>query len=133
MATVTFRIKKTVQKTSLNDLKNITLNAVKKASQELVALGYKTETDPYGKRWKKKRKPNGKPTLIDSGKMRKSFRYTAMLSRVRISNAQKYAQYHLMGTNKMVPRIFMPYKKSSKIWKDYIDNKVRATLARAFK
>jgi phage gpG-like protein len=133
MTSVTFKIKKTVPKTSTEKIKDITLNAIKKASQELVALGFKTETDPYGKRWKKKKKRNGKPTLIDSGKMRKSFRYIPMLSRVKITNAQFYATFHLTGTSKMVPRIFVPYGKSSKLWKYYIDKKVRTALAKAFK
>lgn len=128
--TISTAIKKTVRVSSSKEVKEMVTQTVKKAAQELVALGFKTETDPFGKRWKKKIKPNGKPTLIATGKMRKSFRYQAFLTKIKITNAQPYAIFHLTGKWNMPARQYLPYAASSKMWKSYIDKKVNAKLAK---
>lgn len=125
---------KTIKLTSAKELREIVKSTAKKASQELVQLGFKTETDPYGNRWAPKKKKNGKPILVNTGRMKKSFRYKTGLSQVKISNLKKYAIYHLTGIpGKMPPRLFVPFKKSSKLWNKFIRGRVDKALQRALK
>lgn len=134
MISISIRMK-TIKLTSAKELREIVKSTAKKASQELVQLGFKTESDPYGKRWPLKKKKDGKPTLVHTGKMKKSFRYKAGLSQVKITNLKKYAIYHLTGikNKNMPPRLFVPFKKSSTLWNKFIKGRVDKALRRELK
>lgn len=132
MLALKIKFGKTISVRSSKDIQAEVTKITKKSAQELVQLGFKTETDPYGNRWPLKKKKDGKPTLVHTGKMKKNFRYKGYLTRVSISNAKKYSIYHLTGipNKNMPPRIFMPFKKSSKIWNNYILRMVDKKLKR---
>lgn len=99
--------------------------AVIRAEKNFIADEFNKTQDPYGVKWAPKKIPNGKPTLINTGKMRKSFRYF----RRGIENNIYYSRFHQDGTKRMVRRAIFPYKglKGSSL-KVKIDNSIKIVL-----
>jgi phage gpG-like protein len=69
---------------------------------------FKTSSDPWGKRWAPKKRDNGKPTLIDTSSMRRSFFVSVSGTKIKIINSAEYSGYHQSGTSKMVARKMVP-------------------------
>lgn len=63
---------------------------------KLVVEGFEQERDPYGRQWKKPIARDGQ-ALSDTGRLRNAFRVTSTPTRVRISNATRYAAIHQFG------------------------------------
>lgn len=75
----------------------------------LVAEGFGRQSDPYGRRWKPKRRADGRPTLRGkTGKLvqwRKAF---VNQHGYRITSQAPYAKFHQSGTTRMVARKMTP-------------------------
>jgi phage gpG-like protein len=90
-------------------------NALSRASKRLISNQFAKEQDPYGKKWAPKIVSNGKKILIDTGKMRRAFRYFAKLRTVTITNNIFYSTFHQTGTKKMAQRMIFPLKNKTSI------------------
>ena len=55
---------------------------------------FKTEGREIGEPWKKRKDSNTWPLLQRSGKMRRSFKHTVMMTSVNIMNTTDYFKYH---------------------------------------
>jgi phage gpG-like protein len=77
-----------------------------------VAREFETETDPYGKRWKKKKRPDGRKILHGpSGSLRR-FRRAAVSPRgYKIGTTAPYLRFHQSGTSRMAQRRVLPGKR----------------------
>ena len=62
-----------------------------------LAMGFRQSVDPYGQPWAKLRRRKGKP-LLDTGRLRNSFTYSASPSGLRIGTNVVYAPHHQYGT-----------------------------------
>ncbi len=93
-------------KVTIEQLKKDIDAAVIRAEKNFIANEFSKEVDPYGKKWEPKKVPNGNKILIDTKKMRNSFKYT----RRGISNAKYYSSFHQTGTKKMPRRAMFPYR-----------------------
>lgn len=58
-------------------------------------------------KWKPKKRPNGQPTLVATGLLRKSFKSNISGNKISISNPVWYGVFHHTGTAKMVQRKFL--------------------------
>jgi phage gpG-like protein len=77
---------------------------------ELIAEGFATETDPYGKRWQDKKVDDGRSILVGkTARLRRGWhlqRYGR--SGFTIAPSVNYAGFHQKGTKRMVARMMVP-------------------------
>lgn len=66
------------------------------ALRTLVDLGFKSSRDPYGNPWRPLKKRKGQP-LIDTGRGRSSFTYSATGSEVELGSSVGYMALHQTG------------------------------------
>lgn len=90
-------------------LKDLADNLAEEAL-DLVAEGFANESDPYGKRWKAKKKPDGRSVLVGkTARLRRGWHRKRVSSKgFRIGPAVDYAQYHQESTSRMVARKMVP-------------------------
>lgn len=81
---------------------------IERITVTLVRNQHRTERDPYGRRWKPKKIPNGQRTLTDTRKMRSRWDSSSKPSLVSITQAQDYWRYHQTGTRIMPRRMVAP-------------------------
>lgn len=60
---------------------------------DLVLDGFGKESDPYGKKWARKKVPNGKPVGVHTGDMKATVRPMVSGSHFGVSFGVPYAQY----------------------------------------
>ena len=75
-----------------------------------VKAGFRKESDPYGSRWARKQKPDGRKVLTGKTKKLKSnFQMRLKMGGgFRIKAATPYASFHQDGTGKMPARMIFP-------------------------
>lgn len=113
----------------MNELKKKILKIINDSVKKLIKKEFDTSTDPYGKKWKKKKIPNGKPTLIDTGKMRRSFRYLSTEKEIKVTNSTSYFPLHQSGTSKMPARVMVPKSKGlTQIWRKQIGTDLKKQM-----
>lgn len=79
-----------------------------KKSLVLISYGFATETDPYGKRWKKKKRPDGRMILRGpSGRLRGGWRVRLLKKRFVVFPSVDYAAAHQDSRSKRLPRRMM--------------------------
>ena len=92
--------------------KAITARAVAYTKRQ-VDQGFNKESDPYGKPWEKKAKPDGRKIL--TGKTRKLRRSIKVSPKARgglkMITKVPYASFHETGTSRMPARPFFPDKQ----------------------
>lgn len=73
---------------------------------------FETETDPYGKRWAPKKRPDGRKILQGkTGNLRK-FRRAAISPRgYKIGTTAPYLRFHQSGTSRMPQRRVLPGRR----------------------
>jgi phage gpG-like protein len=80
----------------------------KEMSRETLAFieeGFRTESTPYGQKWRPKKIPNGQQILVEKDKMRRRFFARVGLGSFSIKNAQPYYPTHQFGApSRNIPR-----------------------------
>lgn len=87
-----------------------------------LAEQWSRSSDPNGTQWAPKKRPNGQPTLVETGKLKRGFTFRAVnRNRVRIRNPifAAYGHYHQSGTSRMPRRAIYP-SGSSTVWTNHI-------------
>jgi phage gpG-like protein len=113
-------------------------DALAEEALDLVAEGFRKETDPYGKRWASKAISNGKPVLVGrTARLRRGWHRKASSARgFRIGPAVNYARHHQSGTGLYGPRKqpIRPTTKKALAWQvgktRYIARSVKGAPAR---
>lgn len=79
-------------------LKELSENLAEEAL-ELVAEGFEKEADPYGKKWKRKRSPDGRQVLVGkTARLRRGWHRKSVTAQgFQIAPAVNYAKYHQNG------------------------------------
>ena len=90
---------------------------------ELIQEGFRTESTPYGMKWRAKKFPNGEAILIEKDKMRNQFKVTVKPGAFTVHNAAKYYRTHQHGApSRNIPRRQMvpdPNKLPAKWIREY--------------
>lgn len=110
------------------DLKNEFTKIVKVQLQKMIKKEFDTESDYNGIAWKPKKVPNGKPILIDSGKLRRSFKYTQN-NQVQLSNKVSY--FNNATKDRPVIPDTMPQDVKSEVHRnlaDFLDKNVKTII-----
>lgn len=84
--------------------------AMAEEALELVAEGFATQTDPYGKPWKEKSVDDGRSILVGkTARLRRGWhKLNSGRSGFTISPSVDYAGFHQRGTKRMVARMMVP-------------------------
>lgn len=87
------------------------IKAINDSLKKHIAYEFKTESGPNGP-WKPKQKPNGKKILIDTGKLRRSFRYTSTDTEAIVNNTAPYfaeatAERPVFPANNQLPAVLL--------------------------
>jgi phage gpG-like protein len=79
-------------------LKELSENLAEEAL-ELVAQGFENERDPYGKKWQRKRFPDGRQVLVGkTARLRRGWHRKSVTAQgFQIAPAVNYAKYHQNG------------------------------------
>lgn len=102
------------------------LKGLNDSLKKIIAREFRLTIDPHEKKWKRKKIPNGKPTLIDTGRMRRSFRYIATADKINIRNNCPYFVFHQTGTKHMPKRQMLPKTdKLTKSWRQQISKDMK--------
>jgi len=85
------------------------LEEIKDESLKFFKDNYNKEgfEDSVFEKWKPKKRPNGQPTLVATGLLRKSFKAIIGRNKVTISNPVAYGLYHNQGTSRLPKRKFL--------------------------
>ncbi len=113
----------------MNALRKKIIKIINDSVKKLIKKEFDTSTYPYGRKWIKKKIPNGKPTLIHTGKMRKSFRYVSTEKEIKVQNSTSYFPLHQSGTSKMPARVMVPKSKGlTQIWRKQIGTDLKKQM-----
>jgi hypothetical protein len=83
----------------------------------LVAEGFGRESDPYGKPWAPKKRPDGRRTLRGKTNRLVKWRKTFVNQHgYGIASAAPYARHHQRGTSRMVARKMVPDARIPRRW-----------------
>lgn len=76
----------------------------------LTAQGFRDQADPYGSKWRGKKRPDGRAILVGkTARLRRSWHRVRVDSRgFRIATGVTYGSYHQLGTSRMVARKMVP-------------------------
>lgn len=75
----------------------------------LIKDGFREEKDPYGRAWKKKKRPDGRKVLSGkTGRLKGFTPVTATASLVVVSPTVSYAKFHQGGTRFLPVRAMIP-------------------------
>lgn len=80
------------------ETKTALARVVGEAARTQLARGFRQSVDPYGAAWAGLKHRKGKP-LLDSGRLRSSYTYTATSDGVRIGTNVVHAKFHQYGTD----------------------------------
>lgn len=103
---------------------------------ELIAEGFATETDPYGKPWQKKKTDDGRSILVGkTARLRRGWhlqRYGR--GGFTVAPSVNYAAYHQKGTKRMVSRMMVPTRSRGipGKWRAALDGVAQAHFAAHF-
>ncbi len=79
------------------------------AAKSNIAFGFRSETDPYGDKWKDRADGStDRQILTQTSELRRSWNSTVRPSGFRIKSAKSYAKHHQYGTRRMVARKMVP-------------------------
>ena len=92
-----------------------------KAAQEALDREFAEERKPNGGKWKRKKRPNGKPTLEASGDMKDSAKAVPGPNGEILLTVDGPAEFHQHGTSKMAARQILPEGNLPKRWSGPID------------
>ena len=116
-----------VQAVKRDVLTNIGAEAI-----ELVAEGFKKESDPYGKHWAPLKARVGR-ILQDTGRLRSSFTFHVLGSTsVKIGPGVGYATFHQSGTSRMVARKMVPEGRLPSEWGRRFEQAAQDVMEQAF-
>lgn len=74
-----------------------------------IARQFDRERNPYGVRWRPKKKPDGRKTLRGpTGRLRRFHKITVNQYGYRVGSEAPYLRYHQKGTSRMVARKVIP-------------------------
>ena len=91
--------------------------------QQMVKRQFATQQDPYGKRWKRKKVPDGRPVLTgETRQLRRNISSRTTTSGFRIHANTPYASFHQSGTGRMPQRKIFPVSSDGlpRKWKQTI-------------
>lgn len=100
---------------------------IKVTLEKLIKSEFNASKDPYGKSWKPKKVPNGKPPLEDTGKLKSSFKYNISSNKISVTNKVSYFT-EATEVNKVLPESTLPIN-----WESEINKKVKRYLDQNFK
>lgn len=87
------------------------------ATLGLVAQGFARQSDPYGKPWAPKKKPDGRPILRGkSGKLAQFKKGVVSPSGFRCDMGAPYGVFHQSGTSRMRARKMVPDRRLPRTW-----------------
>ncbi len=89
----------------------------------LVQEGFRKEANPYGQRWAKKKRDDGRSILVGkTARLRRGW-HTESVSRgtITIAPSVSYADFHQTGTSRMVDRKMVPDDQLPKTWERVIE------------
>jgi phage gpG-like protein len=78
--------------------------ALAQAAKSNIALGFRSETDPYGKQWEER--ANGdtsRSLLVKTGRLKRSWNQQVRPYGFKIRSAVDYAKHHQFGTKRGLP------------------------------
>jgi phage gpG-like protein len=109
----------------------------KSVAEELLGLvqdGFRSETDPAGRRWERKKRPDGRQVLVGkTARLRRGWHVEKMgRTSVTIAPAVDYADFHQQGTKRMVARKMVPEGVLPRAWGDRINESVQEILRQTF-
>lgn len=95
-------------------------------AEELLGLvqdGFRKETNPYGQRWAKKKRDDGRSILVGkTARLRRGW-HTESVTRgtITIAPSVNYADFHQTGTSRMVDRKMVPDDRMPDAWNRMIE------------
>lgn len=93
------------------------------AHLKAISRQFERERNPYGIRWRKKQKPDGRKTLQGpTGRLRRFHKITVNQYGYRVGTDAPYLKYHQKGTSRMPARKVIPD-----------ENRIPGELAREFR
>lgn len=101
-----------------------------KDSLDFIQEGFRTESTPYGMKWRPKKIPNGQQILVEKDKMRRRFRARVGLGSFAIGSDTPYTnrhQYGFKGPDSLGRKISTPRRQ---MWPD--PNKLPAKWIRSY-
>lgn len=111
------------------DLKNEFNKIVQQALERMIKTEFVSESNPYGKKWRKKKIDNGQPQMVDTGALRAGFSYTSQANTTTINNKVSYfAEAADPAKNRMV----YPNQLPDNVKKD-IDTEIKRFLDKNIK
>lgn len=105
-----------------------------RTSRGLIRDGFAKQQDPDGHAWKPKKRPNGRPTLDNTGAMKRGWRVVWQRAvGLLFTNPKPYAEYHQGGTDVLPERKMIPDKGRLPVpWARAWDKVAMASIARFF-
>lgn len=92
------------------------------AAQKRLDEQFARTEEPSGLRWKPKKRPNGKPTLEESGDMKGSAKAVpGPNGDILLYVSDEKAAWHQEGTEKMIARKMLPEDELPPRWREPID------------
>jgi hypothetical protein len=91
------------------------------AAQDRLDEQFADTEDPSGRRWRPKKRPNGKPTLEATSDMKDSAQAIPGPSGDILLSVDGPADFHQSGTRKMVARKILPEGSLPPQWSEPID------------
>jgi phage gpG-like protein len=107
-------------------------------AEEMISLvkdGFRDETDPYGKKWARKKKKNGRKILSGkTSRLKGGWHYKrADKGGFTISPSVDYAAYHQTGTRRMVARKMVPDSRGlPREWSKKLEEVAKEALEQHF-
>lgn len=100
----------------------------------LVKDGFRAEKDPYGKRWARKKKPDGRKVLSGKSSNLKGGWHVVRSAGdgFTISPSVNYAAFHQSGTAKMPARKMVPDGKLPPAWSKALEETAKDALTAHF-
>lgn len=123
--------------TSLADTRTLTALSKNMAEEalSLVADGFRAQSDPYGRGWRPKKRPDGRAILVRQGRLRRSWHISKVTARdFTVSASVTYAKFHQSGTRHMEARRMVPSPgKLPPKWRAAFQEMAKEFLIQAFK
>lgn len=114
---------KILEALSASNVRAVVIPKAALAIQALVRREFVQERDPYGKRWKRKKVPDGRPVLTgETRQLRRNISSRTTTSGFRIHANTPYASFHQSGTGRMPQRKIFPVSSDGlpRKWKQTI-------------
>lgn len=101
-------------------------------TKRLIQRQFVTERDPYGNRWQKKERKDGRKTLTGpTGRLQRRVKVSPV--KLIVSFNTPYASFHQSGTSRMPQRLLFPDAGLPRTWKRAFGKIAKAAAKKALK